>query len=129
MKEKLESSRPTIQNLSFPKGIGKEELFQNLVIRPVVKLLHDLLMVHFKQYLTTKKIAFSQLSEKEKTNFIESSFNKDLTFRSEIRGLVIGHFSTDEFLLYATMQRGLNKRINSILKERINSNRQNFIDE
>ncbi|EPR66012.1 hypothetical protein ADICYQ_4956 [Cyclobacterium qasimii M12-11B] len=108
--------------------MSKEESFQNSVIRPVIKMLHDLLAVHFKHYMATKKLEFSQLSEKEKTNFIESSFNKDMAFRSEIRGLVIGHFSTEEFLLYATMQRGINKRINTILKERISSNRQNFVE-
>jgi hypothetical protein len=68
------------------------------------------------------------LSEKEKTEFIESSFNKDMSFRNEIRGLVIGHFTPEEFLLYATMQRGMNKRINAILKERISSNQNNFTE-
>ncbi|WP_040417430.1 hypothetical protein [Cyclobacterium qasimii] len=128
MNKNLEASRPILPNLAFPKGMSKEESFQNSVIRPVIKMLHDLLAVHFKHYMATKKLEFSQLSEKEKTNFIESSFNKDMAFRSEIRGLVIGHFSTEEFLLYATMQRGINKRINTILKERISSNRQNFVE-
>jgi len=128
MNKTHENSRPTIPTLEFPENMSEEEAFQNAVIRPVIKMLHDLLMVHFKHYLATKKLQFSHLSEKEKTEFIESSFNKDMSFRNEIRGLVIGHFTPEEFLLYATMQRGMNKRINAILKERISSNQNNFTE-
>lgn len=128
MDKNLEYSRPTIPTLEFPEGMSKEESFQNDVIRPVIKMLHDLLMSHFKQYIATKKLQFRLLSEKEKTDFIESSFNRDMAFRSEIRGMVIGHFSTEEFLQYSTMQRGINKRINTILKERISSNREHLTE-
>ena len=129
MNKKPENSRPIIPTLKFPKGMSEEETFQNEVIRPVIKMLHELLMAYFGHYIATKKLPFSQLSEKEKAVFIENSFNKDLSFRNEIRGLIIGNFTPEEFLLYTSMQRGMNKRINAILKERISSNRGRFTSE
>lgn len=50
-----------------------------------------------------------------------------MAFRSELRGMVIGHFSTEEYLLYSGMQREINRRINTILKERISSNRESLV--
>ncbi|MDN3686587.1 glyoxalase [Cyclobacterium jeungdonense] len=128
MDKTQEYSRPTIPTLEFSKGMSEEEVFQNAVVRPVIKMLHDLLLAYFKHFIATKKLQFSQLSEKEKTNFIESSFHKDIAFRNEIRGLVIGHFSTAEFLLYAAMQHEINRSINTILKERISSNRESLLE-
>jgi len=119
--EKTQRSRPIILTLEFSEEIRKEELFQNEVIRPIIKMLNDVLIAYFRDYIAVKKLAFSLLSEKEKNDFIESAFNKDIPFRSETRGLIIGHFSTDEFMTYTEIKRGTNKRINNIVKERIRS--------
>ncbi|WP_162342151.1 glyoxalase [Cyclobacterium salsum] len=107
--------------------MSEEEVFQNAVIRPVIKMLHDLLLAYFKHYLVTKKIDFSRLPEREQTGFIENAFNKDTAFRHESRGMVIGHLSPEEYLCYSTMQHEINRRINTILKERINSNRESLV--
>lgn len=127
MDKKNAYSRPAIPTLEFTEGMSEEEVFQNGVVRPVIKMLHGLLLAYFRHYIVVEKIDFSRLSEKEQTDFIESAFNKDMAFRSELRGMVIGHFSTEEYLLYSGMQREINRRINTILKERLSSNRESLV--
>ncbi len=102
--------------------MSKEEYFQNKVLRPIIKMIHDLLMAHFINYVASKKIRWQELTDVRKIDFIERVFDRDLSFRSEIRGLVIGHFSIDEYDQYTKILRGTNKRINTIIKQRMISN-------
>jgi len=122
MKREQSQSRPEIPSIKITEEMSKEEHFQNKVLRPIIKMKHDLLMAHFTNYVASKKIRWQELTVVRKIDFIESVFNRDLSFRSEMRGLVISHFSKDEYDQYAKIARGSNKRINTIIKQRIISN-------
>lgn len=122
MKKDIAHLRPEITAVKITADISKEENFQNKVLRPIIKMKHDLLMAHFTNYVASKKIRWQELTDVRKIDFIESVFNRDLSFRSEMRGLVISHFSKDEYDQYAKIARGSNKRINTIIKQRIISN-------
>lgn len=101
---------------------GAEELFQNDVLRPIIKMQHDLLIAYFKNYILKKKINFKGFSETKQIEYIESFLKNDLGFRSELRGLIIGQFSILEYQEYLTLRSELNKRILNIIQQRIISN-------
>jgi hypothetical protein len=122
MKKDSAHLRPEITAVKITAEISKEEHFQNKVLRPIIKMKHDLLMAHFTNYVASKKIRWQELTDVRKIDFIESVFTRDLSFRSEMRGLVISHFSKGEYDQYAKIARGSKKRINTIIKQRIISN-------
>jgi UDP-2,3-diacylglucosamine pyrophosphatase LpxH len=78
-----------------------------------------ILIAHFKNYIASKKILWKGLTNARKIDFIERAFARDLEFRSEVRGLVIGHIKLEEYHQYKLIARDSNKRINYMIKERI----------
>jgi len=113
--------RTDIQSLKITDRMSEEEKFQNKVLRPVIKMKHEILIAHFKNYIVLNKRPWKELSDSRKIDFIENVFSRDLLFRNEVRGLVIGQFTLEEYSQYAKMLRGSNKRMNNIIKERIMS--------
>ena len=101
--------------------MSEEENFQNRVLRPVIKMKHEILIAHFKHYIALNKLPWKELSDSDKIDFIENAFSRDLSFRNEVRGLVIGQFTLEEYAQYVKILRSSNKRINNIIKERMMS--------
>ena len=112
-------SRPDIQPLKITDNISEEENFQNRVLRPIIKMKHEMLIAHFKNYIASNKLPWKELGDTRKIDFIETAFTSDLAFRNEVRGLVIGQFTLEEYYQYIKMVRGSNKRMNNIIKERM----------
>ncbi|WP_338407747.1 glyoxalase [uncultured Flavobacterium sp.] len=103
-----------------------DELFQNQVLRPILKLQNDLFIASFINYSTKNKIDFPLLSIEKKMVFIENSIQKDIKFRNTLKGMIIGLFTAEEFLLYIKKPSSLNKRMISMLIERLKSQVQLF---
>lgn len=119
---KSKDTRPEINKIVMSEDVSDEENFQNTVLRQIIKMKNDLFNVHFKTYIASKKIAFKDLGEEKQMDFIDRSFRQDLTLRNELRGIVIGHFTIEEYHQYIKMKGDLNKRIINIIKERIFTN-------
>ncbi len=111
--------RPTLPNALVTELSSDVERFQNEVIRPIIKGLHALLISHFQYYLSNKKIDFKALVLEKQQSQIEIIFTKDIGFRQEIKGMVLGHFTIEEFHSYAKNSSELNKRMIQIIKQRI----------
>lgn len=125
MKERnqvLKALRPEIIRAKVDENTSVEEAFQNEVLRPIIKFQHDLLVALFKQYLKKRKIDFTNSSEQNKLAAIESIFKADTKFKTELKGIIIGLFSLEEYQSYIENNAGLNKRILTIIKERFLSN-------
>lgn len=103
-----------------------EEEFQNKTLRPILKLQNDLIIQVFKNYLNQNRIHFDNLSIDKKTNTIENAIAKDSQLQNTYKGLIIAYFTLEEYQLYCTISSGLNKRIRSMLIERIQSQLQLF---
>ena len=82
---------------------------------------HDLLVAYFKEYLHTKKCEFKILSNTKKQEYITAAFKKDNSFKLELKGMIIGQFTTDEFAVYSRSKSHLNKRIMSMIEQRLSS--------
>lgn len=103
-----------------------EESFQNEVLRPILKLQNDLFLASFINYISKNKIDFYNHSLEKKQSVIENAIQKDIKFRNVLKGIVIGLFTTDEYTIYIKNSSNLNKRIMSMLVERLKSQVQLF---
>jgi hypothetical protein len=121
MNEDKASIRPAIKNTGSMENKNPAERFQNITLRPVIKLQHELLIAFFQNYLKKKKIDFSGLSELQKNEVISKAFKNDNLFKTEIRGLVIGHFTLEEYNTYQTIAVDSNKRIMAMIEQRLQS--------
>ena len=105
---------------------SKEELFQNEVLRPILKLQNDLFVASFINHLTKNKIDFNTHSIEKKLIIIENAIQKDIKFRNALKGTIIGLFTTDEYAIYIKNSSSLNKRMMGMLIERLKSQVQLF---
>ena len=100
---------------------SSEELFQNEVLRPILKLQNDLFIASFLNYISKYKRDFYTKSVENKLAIIENSIQKDIKFRNSLKGMIIGLFTTDEYALYIQNSSSLNKRMMNLLIERLKS--------
>ncbi|MEY4010969.1 MAG: hypothetical protein RIT22_93 [Bacteroidota bacterium] len=100
---------------------SEEEVFQNSTLRPILKLQNDLIIAVFQSYLNQNKIPFNDFSLDKKMKTIEVAILKDISFQNTLKGIVVGLFTVNEFSLYSNNTSGFNKRIRSMLIERLQS--------
>lgn len=103
-----------------------DEFFQNQTLRPILKLQNDLFLDVFKNYITKSKTDFNNFSIEKKLQFIENSIQRDIKFRNALKGMVIGLFTMDEYSRYIQNSSSLNKRMMSMLIERLKNQVQLF---
>jgi len=105
---------------------SSDELFQNEVLRPILKLQNDLFIASFLNYISKYKRDFYTKSVENKLAIIENSIQKDIKFRNSLKGMIIGLFTTNEYSLYIQNSSSLNKRMMNLLIERLKSQVQLF---
>ncbi len=105
---------------------SSEELFQNEVLRPILKLQNDLFIASFLNYITKNKTDFYSKTIDEKLAIIENTIQKDIKFRNTLKGIIIGLFTSDEYAVYVKNASNLNKRMMNLLTERLRSQVQLF---
>ena len=113
------SIRPVIEHIGTPDNKSPEEKFQNLTLRPIIKLQHELLVSFFENYLRRKKIDFTGVGSVKQEELVSKIFRNDNMFKAELRGLIIGLFSQDEFVMYLEIASETNKRMYNMIKERL----------
>jgi hypothetical protein len=107
---------------------SEEELFQNQILRPILKLQNELFIEQFKNYIVKNKAQFSQFTVDKKLDYIENSILNDNKFRNLLIGTTIGLLQIEEYKLYSKNASALNKRIITMLIERLKSQVQ-LLDE
>ena len=118
--------RPIIKSIIISQNMSDEERFQNITLRPVIKLQNELFIQVFRNYIAKHKNVFYQLTIEKRLNYIENAVHKDIKFRNSIKGMIIGQFTTEEYEKYILNSSALNKRMMSIVKQRLQSNIQLF---
>ena len=111
---------------SISNDSSSEEIFQNKVLRPILKLQNDLFIASFSNYITKYKGDFYNLTIEKRLGVIENAIQKDAKYRNTLKGMVIGLFTKDEYLSYAKNSSNLNKRMMTMLLERFKSQVQLF---
>lgn len=113
--------RPEISTIIKTENFSDEEKFQNEVLRPIIKLQHDLILSYFEHYLKQNKVKMNELNSTQKTDFTHKLFKTDSRLKTELRGLILGLFTLKEFNVYLSLSSQLNKRINNMIQQRIDS--------
>ena len=113
--------RPKIIGINTMLNMSIEEDFQNSTLRPIIKLQHELLLVYIKEYLISNKKRFKEISNLKKIEILTLIFKNDNSLKTELKGIIIGHFTTDEFFIYCTNKTEYNKRILAMIRQRITS--------
>lgn len=122
----LKENRPEISTATIHDNMSADERFQNMVLRPVIKFQNELLIEVFRNYIVKHKSVFYDLSLEKRMDYIENAIQKDMKFRNSVKGMIIGLFTVEEYLIYIENSSALNKRMMNIFKERLLSNIQLF---
>ena len=112
--------RPTLE-IPISEESTEVENFQNQTLRPILKLQNDLYVALFESYAMRQKSDYETLSGAKKRTFIEQSLQKDMVLKNTFIGITIGLFTIDEIAVYATQSKDYNRRIITMLIERLKS--------
>lgn len=104
---------------SLSPDTNTEELFQNEVLRPILKFQNDLLIQVFKHHLSKHKIDFKGFSVEKKLQYIVNIIQKDVKFRNALKGIVIGLFTEKDYENYKQHSSSINKRMMNLVIERL----------
>ena len=124
--EQLLDIRPIISSIIISDNMSAGERFQNITLRPIIKLQNDLLIEVFKNYISKHKNVFYQLTLERRMHYVDNAIHKDVKFRNALKGMIIGQFTTEEYMLYTTNSSALNKRMMNLVIQRLQSNIQLF---
>ncbi|MCI5082663.1 MAG: hypothetical protein MRY78_13270 [Saprospiraceae bacterium] len=109
--------RPTITTAYSAEK--EAEVFQNNTLRPVLKLQNDLLVNMYQHYMKKRKIPFASMQREQQRTQISNSISKDNRLRGLLFGMIIGHFTTEELQTYLEAESEMNRRITSMLIQRL----------
>lgn len=119
--EELLNLRPKIKSIQQDLNTSHLEQFQNDKLRPILKLQHEIVLVLFQSNLFRNKVLFAELKVEEKRSKLDQLFRKDLSFKNQSIGAVIGMLTLDEYTVYTKDTSAHNRRIITMLKQRIMS--------
>jgi hypothetical protein len=103
--------RPQVLSAAITTSTCSEERFQNLTLRPVIKLQNPLLIVALQNYIGKHKNRFYELTLEKRLLYIENAVQRDIKFRNSLKGMVIGQFTVEEYECYMQSSSALNKRM------------------
>ena len=115
----LSQIRPVISSALIYDTMSDDEHFQNATLRPVIKLQSELFIEVFKNYVSKHKNVFYHLSLPKQLDYIENAVHKDMKFRNSLKGMVIGQFTIEEYVIYIKNSSALNKRMIDLVKEHL----------
>lgn len=115
----MEKVRPKLPDTLTEGERKEEELFQNMILRPVIKMQHDLLIMRVKSHFISKRVLFNVMDNKKRTEAIIQAFQNDHNLKKEIQGMIIGQLTVLEFQQYLKIERSLNKRIVQMVRNRM----------
>ena len=115
----MEKVRPKLPDSLTEGKLKEEELFQNMVLRPVIKMQHDVLILRVKSYFISKRVMFNVMDKKKRTLAIEQAFLGDNAFKKEIQGMILGQLDNTEYQRYLQNEGTMNKRIIQMVRNRM----------
>lgn len=98
---------------------SENEIFQNKTLRPILKFQNEICILYFEQFIIESKIEFINLKYNHKITKINDLFKTNIQFKQFYLGLIVAYFSISEFQFYILNKKEINKRIISMLIERL----------
>ena len=118
-KKNKQSIRPTIASIDASASVNPHEIFQNQVLRPILKLQHDIIIFTVAHAIIRKGNKYAEIHVSEKETYLTDTLLRDLALFNQLKGIIIGMMTIEEMRTYKNDERNLNKRITSLLKKRI----------
>ena len=118
-KSVVAKKRPIVNFDNKPEIHLENELFQNEVLRPVLKMQHDITLKLFNVHIKNLGIIWNDLKKSKKTQCVENQLSKNIQFKNLIIGIVVGQFNELELDKYLINSRDYNKRILQMTIQRI----------
>ena len=118
MDSKKLSIRPVL-NLSSEIPI---EDFQNKTVRPILKLQHDLILHFFIFFCNKQKVDILNIEKDKFNKTVNAITKKNTTLKNIFIGIIIGQFTVNEFKFYKENDSEINKRILTMIGQRIKDN-------
>ncbi len=118
--------RPLLPNAKVTDDMSLDEQFQNATLRPIIKFQNNLLIAAFRNYTNKHKNSFYELNLPKRLEYIERAVQKDVKFRNSLKGMIIGQFTVEEYEGYIQNSSALNKRMMTMVIERLKDQVQLF---
>ena len=115
--QQIKNILPTI--LSDNEKSSENEIFQNKTLRPILKFQNEICILYFEQFIIESKIEFIKLKYNHKITKINDLFKTNIQFKQFYLGLIVAYFTISEFQFYILNKKEINKRIISMLIERL----------
>ena len=115
----IQSIRPDL-DLDSSQSTPAEQ-FQNQTLRPILKFQHELLVAAFRAYIDKRHGVFFQLSAKDRVEWIKHSVQKDQSLRNTLTGMVLGHFTLEEWATFHKNEAEHSRRLIQMLIQRLQS--------
>jgi len=113
----LRSIRPEIP--VDTSGSNAVETFQHETLRPVLKLLNDNLLQLVGSYLGKYGTGFAEMDRADQVQKLRNLMTQDSRLKRTAVGMVMGHFTEEEFAFYLENRHELRRRIIDLLETRI----------
>ena len=121
--------RPLVLSAKVTDVMSNDERFQNQTLRPIIKLQNRLLLDVFQNYIAKRKNRFYELTLEKRLDYITHALQKDLKLRNSLKGMIIGHFTVEEYDSYIQNSSALNKRMMNMVIKRLQDQIQYFEKE
>lgn len=109
--------RPAIN--SDATAMTPAEQFQNTSLRPLLKLQNELIVAVFGAYLNKRKNTFAQMATPDQLTYIDHTIRQDQKFKNLLVGLIVGHFTAEEWQLFRADEAELTRRLITMMVQRI----------
>ena len=96
-----------------------DEDFQNRTLRPILKLQHSIILHVFAHFSNKQKTDIAGLTLEKLDSYVRTTTKKNTVLRNQLLGLIIGQFTDDEFETYILNDSEFNKRILTMIGQRI----------
>lgn len=115
----MAKKRPIVNIDNKPEIHLENELFQNEVLRPILKMQHEITLKLFSKNIDNLGIVWKDLKKSKKNQCVENQLSKNIQFKNLVIGVVAGQFNELEMDKYLLNSREYNKRILQMTIQRI----------
>lgn len=102
-----------------PTTVSEIEAFQNEVLRPILKLQHDLLVIELETNSLILQLIQKHKSFEAKQTALKQFLLHNRELKHQFIGQITGLFTSEEYLRYKSHKKELDKRIFAMTIERI----------
>lgn len=115
----LKSLRPALPSVIKVNETSKTELFQNEVLRPILKFQNEVLKAIFIAHLKKRDVDFTKMNLNGRIEYVTNVIQKDLGLRNALIGVVLGLFTPEEVEQYYEHEAEYRRRISKMIIDRL----------